>query len=95
MVAEKEIVRTCGRCEAILVQDELENQRYEGRWRCEACDPIVSTTGEWLHDASIHAPTDEEAHDEWVRRVRIAELTPQVVRDRVSLWGRVPRGRFQ
>jgi hypothetical protein len=61
--------RRCERCAVVLLPDEVANQRYPDRDRCEACDPIVSGTAAWLNNRTIHAPTDDEAHAQWLRRV--------------------------
>lgn len=79
-------VVTCGRCEAILTIDELENQRYDDRVRCGGCDCMTGLS-RGLSFADVKTPTKESAATEWVRRVRIAETTPDIIRHRVDVRG--------
>lgn len=62
----------CGRCGVRLTSDELDNQRYEDRMRCNVCDCMTGTS-DFLTFASIHSPSKEEAEREWVRRVDLNE----------------------
>lgn len=64
-------VQRCGRCQTILTDEELSNQRHEDRPRCGGCEN-PGTTKDFLRLTAIHAPSDKEAADEWVRRIHLA-----------------------
>ena len=80
-------IERCGRCAVVLTAHEIDNQRYDDRFRCHGCDNPIGDTRSFLVFAPVVAPTPVEAEREWIRRVRIAETSPRDLVHRVDLHG--------